>query len=604
MRHLLAITVLALLLLVTISAGRSQTTAFEQACERLAERQQEDGARLQELFKIDWEHTMRENPEFATRVGWPGQNNRWSDLSLEAIARRKRETAAPLKVIRSIDRSRLGEAERLNYDLFKYNSEQAAEGAKFEDEYLPVMQIDGLQQNIAQLLTLAPHATVKDYQDILARLEGIPRLLDQTLVLLKKGLASKISPPRITLRDVPAQVEQLMVADAQKNPLLVAFGEFPRELSAGDQARLKQAAETVLKDKVVGALDRLHQFLMQEYIPKSRETVAWSDLPNGKDWYEFKVRESTTTSLTVNQIHELGLSEVKRIRAEMDAVIAGSGFKGSFSDFSKFLRTDPRFFYTDAESLLKGYRDIAKRADPELARLFGKLPRLPYGVKAVPDYAAKSQTTAYYEEGSVPTGRPGWFFANTYGLETRPKWEMEPLTLHEAVPGHHLQLALAQEIEGAPEFRKYGGCTAYVEGWGLYAESLGGEMGFYRDPYTKYGQLTYEIWRAIRLVLDTGIHAKGWTRQRAIDYFMANSSKSEHDITVEVDRYIVTPGQALAYKIGELKLKELRALATRELGEKFDIRAFHDEVLDSGAMPLDMLEKRVREWVRRPNSNS
>jgi uncharacterized protein (DUF885 family) len=303
--------------------------------------------------------------------------------------------------------------------------------------------------------------------------------------------------------------------------------------------------------------------------------------------------------MTPEQIHQLGLAEVKRIRAEMDKIIQQSGFKGSFAEFCKFLRTDSKFYYKDADSLLRAYRDIAKRADPELAHLFGKLPRLPYGVKAVPAYAEESQTTAYYQPGSPQAGRPGWYFCNTYALDTRPKWEMEALSLHESVPGHHLQIALAQEMEAAPEFRKHGGYTAFVEGWGLYAESLGTEMGFYKDPYMKFGQLTYEIWRAIRLVVDTGMHSMGWTRQQAIDYFVANSSKNEHDITVEIDRYIVWPGQALAYKIGELKYKELRAYAAKELGGKFDIRQFHDQVLDNGALPLDILEKRIREWVGR-----
>jgi uncharacterized protein (DUF885 family) len=551
------------------------------------------------LFKLDWEHTMQENPEFATAVGFAGQNDRWSEMSLEAIARRKRETAAPHKVIQSIDRSRLNEVDKLNYDLFKRNNEEAVEGTRFKDEYLPLTQMDGVQENMARILTIAPHSTVKDYQDLLARLNAIPALLDQTIVLLKQGLQVNITPPRITLRDIPAQIQQLMVADAQASPLLGAFRDFPREVPANDRSILKESAESTLKEKVVPAFGRLYDFLGQTYIPKARETIAMSDMPDGKAWYEFKVRTSTTTSLTPAQIHDLGLSEVKRIRQEMDAVIAQTGFKGSFGEFSKFLRTDPRFFYTDAESLLRGYRDIAKRADPELARLFGKLPRLPYGVKAVPAFAEKSQTTAYYEEGSAQAGRPGWFFANTYALNTRPKWEMEPLTLHEAVPGHHLQLSLAQEIEAGPEFRKYGGYTAFVEGWGLYAESLGEEIGFYQDPYAKYGQLTYEMWRAIRLVLDTGIHSMGWSRQQAIDYFMTNSSKTDHDITVEVDRYIVTPGQALAYKIGELKFKELRAYATKELGAKFDVRQFHDQVLDDGALPMDMLDQRLREWVRR-----
>jgi uncharacterized protein (DUF885 family) len=586
------------LLSLSLATFAHAQSPFEQACSTLAARQGDDAARLQELFKLDWEHTMTENPEFATAVGFPAMNDRWTDRSLEAIARRKRETASTLKVILSIDRSLLNESDQLNYDLFKYNNQQAVEGSRFKDEDMPITQLDGLQQDIAQVLTMAPHAKIKDYQDILARLKGIPVLLEQTVVLLNQGLKENITPPRVTLRDVPAQIQQLMEADPVKSPLLIAFTEFPKEIQPGDQARLKQAAESVLKDNVIPSFGRLYDFLTQSYIPKTRETIALRDLPDGTAWYEFKVQANTTTSLSPVQIHQLGLAEVRRIRSQMDALIASTGFKGSFSDFSKFLRTDPRFYYTNAEELLMGYRDIAKRADPALARLFGKLPRLPYGVKAVPDYAAKSQTTAYYEDGSVQAGRPGWFFANTYALETRPKWEMQPLTLHEAVPGHHLQLSLAQEIESAPEFRKYGGYTAFVEGWGLYAESLGQEMGFYEDPYAKYGQLTYEMWRAIRLVLDTGIHSMGWSRQQAIDYFMSNSSKTEHDITVEVDRYIVTPGQALAYKIGELKFKELRAFVTKELGARFDVRSFHDEVLDSGALPLDILEHRVKQWVK------
>ena len=587
------------ILLAGFSFSSGAQTSFEKACADLAARPGNDSARLNELFKLDWDHTMRENPEFATSVGYPGQNDRWTDLSLEAIARRKRELAAPAKVIQSIDRAHLNEAEQLNYDLFKRNVDDALEGSQFKDEDMPITQLDGPQQDIARILEISPHATTKDYENELSRLKRVPEMLSQITILLKQGMEAKITPPRITLRDVPQQIKEQTIEDPVKNPLLKSFAEFPKEIPQDEQARLRVAAEKAIKEDVIPAFMRLYDFFTQTYLPNTRETIGLNELPNGKAWYAFKVRTSTTTSLSPDQIHQLGLTEVARIRKEMDATISQTGFKGSFADFSKLLRTDPRFFYTDAESLLRGYRDIAKRADPELARLFGKLPRLPYGVKAVPAYAEKSQTTAYYEDGSEKAGRPGWFFANTYALNTRPKWEMVPLTLHESVPGHHLQLSLAQEMEEAPEFRKYGGYTAFVEGWGLYAESLGAEMGFYKDPYEKYGQLTYEMWRAIRLVLDTGIHSMGWTRQQAIDYFLANSSKAEHDITVEVDRYIVSPGQALAYKIGELKFKELRAYTTTKLGEKFDVRSFHDQVLDSGALPMDILEQRLKEWVNR-----
>jgi uncharacterized protein (DUF885 family) len=321
-------------------------------------------------------------------------------------------------------------------------------------------------------------------------------------------------------------------------------------------------------------------------------------LPDGEAWYRNNVALRTTTDLTPQQIHDIGLSEVKRIRAEMDVVIESSGFDGSFEQFLNFLRTDPQFYHTTADGLMREYRDIAKRADPELTRLFGVLPRTPYGVIEVPDYAAKSTTTAYYQRGSLKAGRPGYYFANTYALDTRPRWEMEALSLHEAVPGHHLQISIQQELEGLPWFRQNPSYTAFVEGWGLYSESLGEEMGFYKDPYSKFGQLTYEMWRAIRLVVDTGMHYLGWSRQRAIDFFKENAGKSEHDIVVEIDRYIVWPGQALAYKIGELKIKELRAYAEQELGDQFDIRAFHDEVLGKGAVPLSVLDANVRAWVK------
>ena len=538
---------------------------------------------------------MLESPEFATMVGYPGQNDRWTDESLEAIAARKRELPAALKALDSVDRARLNPSDQLNYDLFRKNTEQAIEGGRFKGEYLPVTQLDGPQQETADILDLSPHGTVKDYEDILARLNGLPRLLEQTVVLMNKGLESGVTPPRITLRDVPRQIEAQMAADPATNALLKPFYEFPAGIPEMERERLRQSAAIVLKEKVIPAFGKLCDFFTNTYLPGTRETIALSALPDGQAWYAYNLRVQTTTSLTPEQIHALGLSEVKRIRGQMDKIIAQTGL--SFPEFSKFLRTDPRFFYTDAESLLSGYRDIAKRADPELARLFGKLPRLPYGVKAVPAAAARSQTAAYYEPGSPQAGRPGWFVANTYALGSRPKWEMVALTLHEAVPGHHLQISLAEEMEAAPEFRKYGGYTAFSEGWGLYSEGLGDEMGLYNDPYVKYGQLTFEMWRAIRLVLDTGIHALGWGRQQAIDYFLSNASRAEHDIIVEVDRYIVWPGQATAYKIGEMKLKELRAYATKELGASFDIRQFHDEVLGNGALPLDVLEKSIKEWV-------
>ena len=406
-----------------------------------------------------------------------------------------------------------------------------------------------------------------------------------------------MTPPRITLRDIPQQIRNQLVDDPAESPLLGAFKQIPASVDSLQQEALRAQAHAAFSEKIAPAYERLLAFMEDEYIPGSRESIAMRDLPNGEAWYAFNVKQRTTLDLTPEEIHEIGLSEVARIRAEMEKVIESADFEGSFEEWLHFLRTDPQFYHTTKEGLLQEYRDIAKRADPELMKVFGHLPRTPYGIIPVPSYAEKSQTTAYYQRGSVKAGRPGYFYANTYALDTRPRWEMEALTLHEAVPGHHLQLSIQAELENVPWFRQQGSYTGYTEGWGLYSESLGEEMGFYKDPYSKFGQLTYEMWRAVRLVVDTGMHYLGWSRQKAIDYFMANAPKQEHDVIVEIDRYIVWPGQALAYKLGELKFKELRAYSANELGEDFDIREFHDVALGTGAVPLNMLDANIREWV-------
>lgn len=556
-----------------------------------------DSTRLHELLAQHWAYTMREYPEFATAVGYPGQNGRWTDNSLEAIARRKRELNDPLVALRAIDRAGLSPADQLNYDLFRRNLTDAIDESRFPGELMPMTQMDGIQQSVPSTIAQMPAATVRAYEDIVSRLRAVPVLVSQTIVLMERGLAAGLTPPRITLRDVPAQALNLVVDDPLTSPMLAAFKQFPAEVPAADQQRLRTAAALAYRDSVAPAFRRLHRFLTDKYVPGARTTLGMRDLPNGMAWYHVRARASTTTDLTPERIHQLGLAEVRRIRGQMDSVIAASGFKGTFAEFVQFLRTDPRFYFTNADDLLRASRDLMKRIDPELVRLFGTLPRLPYGVAPIPSYAERSQTTAYYQPGSPLAHRAGTYYVNTYNLSARPRWEMEALSVHEAVPGHHLQIALAQELDNVPEFRRYGGYTAFVEGWALYSESLGGELGLYRDPYSKFGQLTYEMWRAVRLVIDTGIHTMGWTREQAIEYFKANAAKTEHDITVEVDRYIVWPGQALAYKIGELKIKELRAYAAATLGSRFDIRAFHDQVLGAGAVPLDVLEARIRAWV-------
>jgi uncharacterized protein (DUF885 family) len=555
-----------------------------------------DSARFRQLLDLDWEFTNVVYPEYATYTGYPGQNDRWTDLSVAAINRRRATVNTELAVVRAINRDGLNPADQLSYDIFKRRVDEAIEGMRFPDDLIQITQRDGPQYAASTIGTM-PATTVKDYTDIIARLRALPAVVDQTIALLDSGITRGVTPPRITLRDVPAQMANLIPEEPLESALLAPFTRFPVGIAQSDRGHLVTEAVRVYKELDRPAFQRLGRYLTTAYLPRARETIGMSALPDGAAWYAYNVKVQTTTSRTPQEIHDLGLSEVKRIRTQMDSVIASTGFSGDFAAFTNMLRTDPKFFYADSASLVRAYRDVTKRIDPELPKLFGKLPRLPYGVSTIPSYAAPSQTTAYYQQGSPVAHRAGQFFVNTYKLNTRPIWEMEVLTAHESVPGHHLQIATAQELEGIPEFRRYGGYTAFVEGWGLYSESLGPELGLYKDPYSKFGQLTYEMWRAIRLVIDTGIHSLGWSRQRAIDYFKANSAKTEQDIVQEVDRYIVWPGQALAYKSGELEIKALRRYAEQQLGSRFDIRAFHDQILSQGALPLDVLDARIRAWV-------
>lgn len=371
----------------------------------------------------------------------------------------------------------------------------------------------------------------------------------------------------------------------------------PKAIPQAKQKSLRQRALTIYNSQLLPAWRDMAEFIEREYIPGAQKDIALSSRPDGLRWYAYKVNENTTTDLSPEEIHRIGLAEVKRIRGEMDRIIQKTGFKGDFKAFTEFLRTDPRFYHTSREDLLRDYRDIAKRIDGELPALFGTLPRMPYGVKPIPSYSEQSQTTAYYQPGSNEAGRAGIFYANTYNLPSRPKWEMEALTVHEAMPGHHLQIALAQEQADIHPLRRMALYTAFVEGWGLYSESLGYDLGLYKDPYSEFGALTYDMWRAVRLVVDTGMHQLGWSREQAIGYFMDNSAKPLHDVTVEIDRYLVWPGQALAYKLGQLKIKELREEAEETLNSNFDIRSFHDALLGAGALPLNILEERMDSWL-------
>lgn len=552
---------------------------------------------LKALLDEEWEWRLREFPTYATYVGDRRYNHRLEEMALGAVERRKRERRALLDRALRIDREELGENDRLDYDLILGELQLEVDGHRFPSELMPVNQMAGVHQELAELALFAPREKRDDFESFIARIREYPRLVGETIELLREGVVRGIVQPREPLREVPAAIAAQIADDPEQTPVWLAmFAEMPATIPAAEREALRSEARHALA-AVAPALGRLLEFWNGEYYPRTRESIALTDLPDGEAWYAYKVREMTTTDLDPDAIHEIGLREVARIESEMEEIRREVGFEGNLEAFFDHLRSDPKFFFRERNELLVAYRDIAKRLDPELPRLFRTLPRLPYGVAPVPEYSEKSQPTAYYMPGSPEAGRPGIFYANTYDLGSRPRWEMEALTAHEAVPGHHLQIALAQEMENVPPFRKWASYTAFIEGWGLYSESLGSELGLYRDPYSRFGQLTYEMWRAIRLVVDTGIHSKGWTRAQAVEFFRTHAGKADHDIGVEVDRYIVWPGQALAYKIGQLKITELRRRAQERLGDAFDIRAFHDLVLQAGPIPLSLLEKRAEKLI-------
>jgi uncharacterized protein (DUF885 family) len=574
------------LILLTTSAVFAQVLSSTDAAKK-----------LHALFDEDWQWGLQQYPEGATLLGDNRYNDRVTDYSPEAIERRKAHDREMLDRVQKIDRSQLAGQDVISYDLFVRDKKLNVEGDRFPTEYMPIDQMNGVQIAFGQLVGSTPFRNAKDYDNYVARLAAFSKQIDQLIGLMKRGIETKWVPPALPLRSVPAQIEGQIADDPTKSPLFKPFGRFPQDIAASERSRLVDSGTKAIAGSLMPALKKLDTFIKETYVPACRKDIGASSLPDGKAFYQYAIRRHTTTDLTAKEIHEIGKREVARIHKEMEAIVRQVGFKGSFQEFLTFLRTDPRFYYTNAEELVAGYSYIAKRADGKLPELFAELPRNSYGVKVIPDYEAPAQTTAYYQPGAADGSRAGLYMINTYKLDTRPKYEMEALTLHESVPGHHLQIARSQELKGLPDFRRNGGYTAYVEGWGLYAESLGTEMGFYTDPYSKFGQLTYEMWRACRLVVDTGMHEFGWSRQQAIDFMKENTAKAENDIIVEIDRYIVWPGQALAYKIGELKIKELRAKASRELGARFDVRTFHNTVLDDGPLPLDLLESRINAWI-------
>lgn len=562
-----------------------------------AQAQSADAARaLHQLFDEEWERGLRENPVNASYQGDTRYNDRWPDASLAAIAASQAADRAALARIRAIDRNALSPADQLNYDTFLWLQEKTVEQQKFRTYLQPIGHQGGVQtlDGVAEVL---PFATTKDYRDWLKRMEAVPVVVDQTIVLMREGIKAGSMPPKVLMQRVPRQIAAQIVDDPTKSPFYTAFRKFRDGVPEADRAGLQADAQRIIRERIVPAYRTLQTYFNDEYLPKSRDSIAATDLPDGKAYYDYLAGYYTTTDLTADQIHELGLKEVSRIRAQMEKIRAEVGFKGSLGEFFAFLRTDPRFFDKSPQALLTHYRDVSKRIDPELVKAFKTIPRQPYGVRPIPDNVAPDTTTAYYQPGAADGSRAGFYYVNLYKPEVRPTWEMMPLSLHEAVPGHHFQFARSLELPDAPMFRRTAYFVAYSEGWGLYAEQLGFDMGLYDDPYDRMGQLAYEMWRAVRLVVDTGMHAKGWSRERAIAFFKDNAPKTDQDIVNEIDRYIGTPGQALAYKIGQLKISELRARAKTRLGDRFDVREFNDEVLATGSVPLQALERHIDAWI-------
>ncbi|MGH8494698.1 MAG: DUF885 domain-containing protein [Gammaproteobacteria bacterium] len=551
---------------------------------------------LHALFESEWERQLEEDPTFASTLGDRRYDDRWPDLSLDAIEESHRADLRALEELHGISRESLRTGEQLNYDLFERRITDRVDGHEYRQFLMPLNQRGGIQTE-HELAERLRFANVRDYENWIARLEGLDTYVEQTIALMRQGVKEKRVHPRVIMERIPDQIDAQLVEQPEASPWFAPFENMPESIEGDRREQLQASARQAIEKTVVPAYRRLATFFDEEYLPATREPVgAWA-LPQGDAFYRHRVEVFTTKELTPEEVHEIGLAEVERIRGEMQAIIDELEFEGSFEDFLEFLRTDPQFYYEDADELFEAYLATAKRIDPMLVNLFGRLPRMPYGVRPIPPESAPDTTTAYYSRPAADGSRAGYYYVNLYKPEVRPKYEIEVLTVHEAVPGHHLQLALAQELGELPAFRRYGGFTAFSEGWGLYSESLGEDLGLYENPYSKFGQLTYEMWRAVRLVVDTGMHHKHWTREQAIDFFESNAAKTRHDIVNEIDRYIAWPGQALAYKIGELEIKALRAEAEEQLGADFDIRAFHDTVLASGGVPLDVLREKVEAWI-------
>ncbi len=558
--------------------------------------------RLWEIFGQYKEFMMHTYPEWATYEGDHRYDDRLTDYSEKAIFKNYESLQKFHSDLSKIEINTLSDENKINFALFNNELAEFIDSKEFNLHYLPITQLDGIHIDLPQIVDVQPLNTQEDLKKYFFRLKKAPKQIDNIIANMKEGIKNKITHPKYICQEILKQIDEINNLDSEKLPFFVSIKDnhfIEKESAKQLESELKQILELEIKV----AYEKLYNFLKDEYLPYSRTEAGYWSLENGDRIYQHLIKFHTSLNLSPEEIHQIGLNEVKRIKDEMEIVKEQTGFKGTLQEFNHFLRTDSQFYYTKKEDLLNSYRQILSEMDKKLPELFGHLPKATYEIKEIEEYRAKSAPQAFYYSAPDDGSRPGYYYANTFDLSARPKFTMTALSLHEAVPGHHLQIALAQELESFPWFRKHLEMTAFIEGWALYAESLGYETGMYDDKYQHYGALTYEMERACRLVIDTGLHHKKWTREQAIEYLKINTPSAEIDIIAEIERYIVWPGQALAYKLGEMKITELRKLAQNELGDRFDVREFHDNVLVHGAIPLSMLEKFIKEWIRYKKNN-
>ena len=542
-----------------------------------------------------WESNLKRRPVFATRLGDKRFNNKITSNTVEEFEKNKTQIQIDFKDLNSFNFDDLSEENQLNYRLKHVSLSSSIELSEYPSYFMSLNQRGGVQ-SYYETGDRLNFTSKQDYNDWLTRLSQYSNNIENSYENNKAGIEAGYTQPKLVTSGVISQIEAILDSTLENHPYLQVFLEADEMLlTAEEKETLVNEAKVLITEQINPAYTKLHEFLVNEYLPNSRESIGIKDVPNGKSWYEDLASYHTTTKLSPDEIHAIGLKEIKRIRQEMETIISDLEWDGDFQSFLNYLRTSPRFYYDNPEDLFNAYLIMAKTIDPLLPKIFKVFPRAPYGVIPIPAESAPYTTTAYYNSASK--GKPGYFYANLYKPESRPKYEIPVLTVHEAVPGHHFQISIAQELKDVPTFRKYLSFTAFVEGWGLYSEELGEYMNLYDDPYDKFGQLTYDMWRAIRLVVDTGMHYKNWSRDDAINLFLENTAKSQLDIENEVDRYIAWPGQALAYKIGQLKILELRTKAEKELGDDFDIKDFHHEILKRGSLPLSILETYINEWI-------